>query len=219
LSNGEALFNGELAVPRSRVQPTIDAIEKQGLVFQALHQHFIDIRPMVWFIHFRGTGAPQSLAKKVQAVVAATNVDLPQSSPKHPTTPLPAKRLGQILGGTSQIEAHGVVDVDVDRKNVETLGGRKAEPDLGIAPNVEFMPIGRGRAVVVPDFGMTAPEVQKVTSTMGAQGWTDECLYNQEIGEHPQLFWSHMVKTGNAITLARQVRRALDHMNVEHAGG
>lgn len=217
LGNGKALFNGELAVPQSRVQPTIDAIEEQGLIFQALHQHFMDIHPMVWFIHFRGTGDPQALARRVHTVVEATDVTLPQTTPKHPQTSLPAQKLARILGGTGQVEAHGVVDVDIDRKNTEVLGGYKAKPDLGVAPDVEFMPLGHGRALVVPDFGMTTGEVQKVTSTMRAQGWTDECLYNQENGEYPQLFWSHMVKRGNATTLAKQVRHALDQMNVEHS--
>jgi hypothetical protein len=217
LNNGKALFNGELAVPQARVQRTISAIEKQGLVFQAMHQHFLNIHPMVWFIHFRGTATPQALARRVHAVVEATDVTLPQTSPKHPTTSLPAKRLARILGGTGEVEAHGVVNVDVDRNNTEILHGHKAKPDLGIAPNVEFMPLGHGRALVVPDFGMTTSEVQKVTATMLARGWTDECLYNQESGEHPQLYWSHMVKKGSPISLARQVRQGLDHMNVEHS--
>ncbi|HVW81568.1 MAG TPA: DUF1259 domain-containing protein [Mycobacteriales bacterium] len=219
LGNGDALFNGELAVPQIRVQATISAIEDQGLVFQALHQHFLDIHPMVWFIHFRGSGNTRQLAERVHAVVEATRVDLPQSSPKHPTTRLPVKQLTQILGGDAQVEAHGVVDIEIDRRNHETLGGQQARPDLGIAPNVEFMPLRRGRALVVPDFGMTTPEIQKVTALMRSLGWTDECLYNQENGEHPQLFWSHMVKAGSATTLARQVRRALDLMNVEPAKG
>jgi len=58
---------------------------------------------------------------------------------------------------------------------------------------------------------MTAREVTPVIGTMAAAGWTVGCLYNQEIGESPQLFHSHLFKIGNALTLAHQIRRGLDH--------
>jgi hypothetical protein len=57
---------------------------------------------------------------------------------------------------------------------------------------------------------MTGPEVMPVVKTMRAQGWMVNCLYNQETQEHPQLFFSHMLKTGDAYTLAAEIRRALD---------
>jgi hypothetical protein len=80
---------------------------------------------------------------------------------------------------------------------------------------VEFQPLGRhGRAIVVPDFGMTAKEVRPVLRTMRARSWKVECLYNQETAEHPQLYFSHMVKKGNSVRLARQIAAALAHMNV-----
>jgi hypothetical protein len=40
--------------------------------------------------------------------------------------------------------------------------------------------------------------------------WYQGCLYNQETNEHPQLYFDHMVKVGNAYQLAAEIRRALD---------
>jgi hypothetical protein len=36
------------------------------------------------------------------------------------------------------------------------------------------------------------------------------CLYNQETDEHPQLYFDHMLKSGDAYELAREIRRGLD---------
>lgn len=51
----QAIFNGDVALRPSETQRVIDAIEKQGLVFQAFHQHLYDLTLMVWFIHFRAS--------------------------------------------------------------------------------------------------------------------------------------------------------------------
>ena len=90
----------------------------------------------------------------------------------------------------------------------------RISPFLNITTPVAFQPLGGARAVVVPDFGMTAQEVMPVTRVMRAQGWEIGCLYNQETDEHPQLYFSHQFKVGNAYRLAHEVRRGLEHMNV-----
>ncbi len=64
---------------------------------------------------------------------------------------------------------------------------------------------------------MTPSEVQNVLAVMRAQHWDIGCLYNQETDEFPQLFFSHQIKTGDAIELAREVRRGLDHTDSKRA--
>jgi hypothetical protein len=216
LPTSDVMFNGDLAVTTGRTQAVIDAIEANHLVFQAEHQHFTDARSVVWFIHFRGTGSATSLASRVHRVVQASGVALPQSSPAQPSTPLPAHKLASILGGEAQVGENGIVTVDIDRANTERLGGHPIKPGLGVSTGVEFQPTGHGGALVIPDFGMTANEIGPVTRAMRAHGWYDECLYNQETAESPQLYYSHMAKQGNAVALAHEVRAGLNHMNVGH---
>jgi hypothetical protein len=62
----------------------------------------------------------------------------------------------------------------------------------------------------VPDFSMTADEVAPVVQHMQGMGWFQGCLYNQETDEHPQLYFDHMLKTGDAYALAKEVRAGLD---------
>lgn len=57
---------------------------------------------------------------------------------------------------------------------------------------------------------MEASEINNVVETMRSMGWDIGCLYNQETGEHPRLFFSHEFKTGNPYTLAREVRKGLN---------
>lgn len=57
---------------------------------------------------------------------------------------------------------------------------------------------------------MEASEVQPVVRLMREQGWFQGCLYNQETNEDPQLYFDHMLKTGDAYALASEIRRGLD---------
>lgn len=62
---------------------------------------------------------------------------------------------------------------------------------------------------------MIASEVNPVTAFMKARTWDDGCLYNQETDEQPQLYFSHMFKTGDPLTLAREIRGGLDLMDMQ----
>jgi hypothetical protein len=214
LSAGRAVFNGDIAVRPGEIQPAIDAILGHGLELQGEHQHLYDLRPMVWFLHFRGTGAPLGLARAVRAVLDRTGTPLPQQSPAHPTTPLPAAELGRILHGDATVGGDGVVTVVVPRADRIVVGGVRVPPELNVSTNVEFEPLAGGLAAALPDFSMTAAEVRPVLTTLRRAGWEIGCLYNQETAEQPQLYFSHAFATGDPVALAREIRAAVAHTAV-----
>lgn len=210
LGDNLAFFNGDISLKPSETQRFIDAIIANGLVFQAFHQHYIETRPNVWFIHWRGTGAPLDLARRVHSTLKATATRLPQSKPARPHSPLHAKRLGSILHGDAQIGDNGVVTVEIERTDTTVIDGVEAAPGSNISSTVQFKPLGGSRAWVAPDFSMRGPEIMKVIPLMRRLGWFQGCLYNQETRETPQLYFDHMLKKGDAYTLAAEVRRGLD---------
>jgi hypothetical protein len=213
LGSGHAIFNGELSLLDRETNPVIDRILSNGLVFQAFHQHFFDLKPQLWHIHLRGTGAPLDLARAVANVIAATGTPLPQTMPAHPSTPLDADLLGKILGGQAEIAEEGVVHVTVSRKEQIFLGGVPVASEMGVEHSIAFEPLSNGRTAVAPDFALTAPEVDPVMAITRKYGFTVHCLYNQETAERPQLYFSHQLAVGNAYELARVIRRALEKTN------
>jgi hypothetical protein len=217
--NGDAFFNGDVPVHAADMNRVIDAILGNHLVFQAEHQHFYDFSPMVWFVHFRGLGAPATVAAEVHAVLVADRMPLGQSPPKNPRTPFNWRRIKSILGASSATtDEDGVVTFSVDRKKAVDIGGIRANKELNVQTTISFEPLDKSgtRAAVAPDFDMSGAEVDPVISTMRSQGWDIGCLYNQETNESPQLYFSHDFKTGDPYVLAAEVRRGLDKMNVEH---
>jgi hypothetical protein len=215
LGHGQALFNGDITILPQEAQPVIDEIFQEGLVFQAFHQHFVDEHPQTFHIHFRGIDDAIQLARKVVNVVKQTGTPLPQPKPPHPTTPLPAQELANILGGTADILPEGIVEVTVERANTIILAGIALKPDMGQDVTVAFEPLGGNEeAACAPDYSLTSSEVNPALEESRNQGFEVHCLYNQETDEHPQLYFSHNIAKGNAIDLAQRVSRVLDRIQV-----
>jgi hypothetical protein len=152
------------------------------------------------------------LARAVKNVLDVTSMPFPQIPPAHPTTPLHAHRLATILHGDAEVGDEGVVSVTVDRTDRIVLAGVRVLPEANISTTIMFKPLShRGsRAWAAPDFSMTADEVMPVVTRMRRNGWFQGCLYNQETDEHPQLYFDHMLKAGDAYELAHEIRRGLD---------
>lgn len=214
-SNGTVTMNSDFAFKPGELNAFIRALVEHDIVFQAEHQHMYDFTPMVWYIHFRATGDARRIARGVKAALNTTSTPFPQQPPSDPpTSPLPADRIGEILGAKPSYHAGGVIKFNVPRKDQVVLGGLPVSPYLNIMTPIAFMPHGGGQnAACIPDFGMVASEINPVISLMQKQGWDIGCLYNQETDEHPQLYFSHQFKTGDALQLAREVRAGLDLTN------
>lgn len=210
LPNGQAFLNGDIPLRESETDPFISALLKNGLVFQAFHQH-LPMHEQVWYVHFRGVGDPIVLAHKLREALRATGTPLPQSESTS-TTPLDPKKLESILHGHASVGEEGVVTVWVYRRNPVNVAGVWVNPQANISTNIQFRPTGGGSAAdVVSDFSMTSRETQPVINLMlNHLGWYQGCLYNQETAEHPQLYFDHMLKSGDAYDLAREIRRGLD---------
>jgi hypothetical protein len=105
-----------------------------------------------------------------------------------------------------------VVTVDISRKGRIVIDGVEVNTDANLSTNVQFKPQGKGGngAAAAPDFSLTSSEVTPVVSLMRGAGWQVHCLYNQETAESPQLYFSHMLKTGDVYELAAEIRKGLD---------
>lgn len=217
LGNGQVFFNGDLPLKAKETDGFIDAIHANGLVFQAFHMHYTEQSPQVWFIHWRGTGEALSVARAVHNVLKSTATKLPQTMPSKPTSPLNHKRLGKILGGQATIGNNGVVTVNVSRGGRIVIDRVHVSPEANISTGIEFKPLASSgsHAAAGPDFSMTGREIGPVVTLMRSKGWFVGCLYNQETEENPQLYFAHMLKTGDAYALADEIRAGLDRTDVK----
>lgn len=211
LDSLNSFLNADFALKESEVNPFIAGLLKNHLVFQAFHQH-MPTNPQIWFVHFRGKGDVIKLANSIHNTIKTTRTPLPQTLSKNPKTSLDTAKLKTILHAQSiSIGENGVVTAWVYRSDTITIDSVKVNPQANISTNIEFKPSEGSQADVVADFSMKAGEIDTVVDLMLNQyDWFQGCLYNQETNETPQLYFDHMLKSGDAYELAGQLRKGLD---------
>jgi hypothetical protein len=216
VSGGQVMLNGDMCLKAEELNPFILKLIQHNVVFQAQHQHMYDFDPMVWFVHYRMVGLVGTVAKALKAALNVTSTPFPQSQPSNPTTPLPVDELSAILGASPEVGADGVVVFNIPRKEPIKLGGITVNPYLNVAHQIAFEPYKGGHhAAAIPDFALLASEVNNVIGYMQSKVFDTGCLYNQETDEQPQLYFSHNFKWGDSVTLAREIRTALNMTNTK----
>jgi hypothetical protein len=218
LSGGQAILNADFCLFPDETNKFIDALIANGLIVMAFHQHFFDLNPIFWFVHWRGVGDPIAFPTASRNAINVTCTPLPQPAPSM-KTPFDADKLASILGGTAEVGGSGVVTVSVARQEQIRLGGIPIKSETGVSTTVEFEPLDSSgqQAVGAPDFALIGKEVDPVFQTMSKQGFKIGCLYNQETDERPQLYFSHQWKVGDPYDLAREIRNGLDLTKSETA--
>ncbi|MCA1585417.1 MAG: DUF1259 domain-containing protein [Acidobacteria bacterium] len=68
-SDADAMVAGDVAMLEHEVTPVLKALRANGLDIVAIHHHMTDVKPIVIFLHYYGTGPAAKLAQGVRAAV------------------------------------------------------------------------------------------------------------------------------------------------------
>ena len=68
-TDGDAMVAGDVAMLESEVQPVLKVLRSHGINIVAIHHHMTDVKPVVIFLHYYGTGPAAKLAAAVRAAV------------------------------------------------------------------------------------------------------------------------------------------------------
>jgi hypothetical protein len=68
-TDADAMVAGDVAMLEHEVTPVLKALRANGLNIVAIHHHMTDVKPIVIFLHYYGTGPAAKLAQGVRAAV------------------------------------------------------------------------------------------------------------------------------------------------------
>jgi len=68
-SDAKAMVAGDVAMLEHEVTPVLKTLRANGLNIVAIHHHMTDVKPVVIFLHYYGTGPAAKLAQGVRAAV------------------------------------------------------------------------------------------------------------------------------------------------------
>ena len=205
---------GDLVLTEDEVTPVIDRLRSGGVSVTAIHNHLLGESPHVVYTHVHGHGDPVRLAEAVHAALALTKTPLGQPPAVMPVRiDLDTAAVAKALGAAGRVNG-GVYQVGVPRSAPITENGIPLPASMGLATAINFQPLGSNRAAITGDFVMIASEVENVQRALRANHIAITALHSHLLDEEPRLFFMHFWAVGDAATLARGLRAALDQMAV-----
>jgi hypothetical protein len=70
---GDALNLGEIALRQNEVFPFVSALQQQGILVSAIHNHWIFINPILIYVHFSSVENPLTFAQKIKYALQHIN--------------------------------------------------------------------------------------------------------------------------------------------------
>ena len=82
-TNDNAAIAGDVAILGNEVTPVLKALRQNGIDVVAIHHHMLDTRPMIYFLHYWGTGPAEKLATGFKAGLGELGKSSTPTAAKH----------------------------------------------------------------------------------------------------------------------------------------
>ncbi|MEV5283064.1 DUF1259 domain-containing protein [Streptomyces sp. NPDC051994] len=212
-ADGSSMVMGDLVATEDELQRMTDALQAHGFMQTAVHKHLLAHTPDLWWTHAHARGGdPVALARGLRAALDSTRTPMDVQSAAHEPVDLDTAGIDAALGVKGYSE-DGVYKCIFVRRETITDEGLVLPPGLGSTSALNFQPLGEGQAAINGDLVMIADEVNDVLAAL-RQGNIDIVgLHNHALADDPRLFFTHFWAVGDAVTLARALRRAVSATN------
>jgi hypothetical protein len=211
-SGDGAVLMGDIVVQDSELLAVQETLVAHGLTVTGLHNHFARESPSVLFMHIGGTGAADSLALGVRAVLDRIR-DIrggdPAAAPaRSVSSALDTAAIASGLGAAGQF-ARGVYRMTLGRSDVALDAyGTTVTSFLGFNTWAAWQGT-EDRAAVAGDFAMLAHEVAPVVQALVDGGIEVVALHNHMTHEQPTIYFLHYWGVGRQEDLLKSLRSAL----------
>ncbi|MBI2884235.1 MAG: DUF1259 domain-containing protein [Candidatus Methylomirabilis oxyfera] len=213
-SGDSAITYGDLVLLESETNPVISKLMEYGIQTVALHNHLIYETPRIFYVHFMGHGNEVDMARGLKEALVITGTPLKSSPASTETKPDMAKQIEEVLGYQGTMK-DGVLHVNVPRKDVHVnRKGAEIPGNMGMNIPLNFQ-IAGDKAAINGDFMLLAGEVSPVIKVLRENRIEVASLHNHMLDEEPRLFFMHFWAYGDASTLAKGLKAALDQTGVK----
>ena len=212
---GMDVMMGDLVLTQEEVNPVMSALLDNGIDVTALHNHFFQDEPRMFFMHVHGHGAPMDLARKVKPALDLIGKGRSAPSPLPASAPTPPQidtaKIAQITGHQGE-QTGAVYKITVGRDDLKlTEMGAPISARMGL--NTWAALVGTNEnAAIAGDVAMLADEVTPVLKALRQDGLEVVALHHHMTNTQPMIFFLHYWGTGPADKLATGFKAALDQL-------
>jgi len=210
--DNHAMMMGDLVLLDTEVPKVIKKLVEENLEVTAIHNHLINEKPAIKYIHYQGEGNAVTLAKEIKAVLEVTATPLTPPA-KMQTQKIDWSKVTVILGTGKQNGKLLQYSFPRNEKLIES--GMEMPPSMGMATSINFQMDG-SKAAITGDFVLLADEVKPVVKALTENGITPTAIHSHMLHDEPRLFMMHFWAVDNPEKLARGLKAALDKTNSKH---
>ena len=211
---GHEVMMGDLVLTEDEVNPVMSAILDNGLDVTAIHNHFFFEQPRIFYMHVHGTGTAADLAKRVKPAIDLIDQSMKRGAAPASAAPAAAPAmdtaaLAKIVGHQGE-QSGPVFKITIGRQDLNVREhGAVINARMGLNTWAAFTG-SDADAIVAGDVAMLDKEVTPVLKALRGAGINVVAIHHHMTGTSPQIIFLHYYGTGQAATLARGVRGAVD---------
>lgn len=209
--DNKTMMMGDLVLPDTEVQTVLSKITSSNLEVTAIHNHIMNEKPTVKYIHFSGKGDALNLAKSILSVLQVTGTPLKAPANTGQMTNPDWSKVEAILGTTGKHNGN-LLQYTFPRLEKLTESNMELPPYMGMGIAVNFQMSG-DKAAITGDFVLMADEVNPVLKTLIQNGIAVTALHNHMLYDNPRLFMMHFWAVDDPEKLAKGLKAALDKTN------
>jgi hypothetical protein len=219
-----AMVMSDTVLQMEEVNPLISAAHANGLEIAAIHNHFFYEEPRIFYMHIHGMGSIADLAKKYAATIRDSKIfpaNQPAPSAPNPVTgkenfDLPA--LDAIVKNTGTVNGP-TYKYTIGRSDLKIMAmGVEMTTNIGLNSWASFAG-KQDDAHIAGDIAMLQSEVNGVIKMLRLNNLEVVAVHNHMLGDEPHMIFLHYYGRGNAVTLAKGFRAALDELGKKPMGG
>jgi len=210
-----AMVMSDTVLLMEEVNPLISAAHANGLEIAAIHNHFFYEEPRIFYMHIHGMGSMEDLAKKFAATIRDSKISpANQPAPSAPN-PVTGKENFDIPALDAIVKYPGTVNgptykYTVGRSDLKVMAmGVEMTTNIGLNSWASFAG-KQDDAHIAGDIAMLQSEVNPVIKTLRANNLEVVAVHNHMLGDDPHMIFLHYYGRGNALSLAKGFKAALD---------
>ncbi|HMH32084.1 MAG TPA: DUF1259 domain-containing protein [Puia sp.] len=207
----QAMMMGDLVLLDEEVAPVVSKLVASNLSLTAMHNHLVNERPNIKYIHFSGSGDALQLAASIKSVLSVTGTPLTAPVAQGQTINPDWSKVEGILGTTGK-RIGQLLQYSFPRNEKLTESGMEMPPAIGMATAINFQMEG-DHAAMTGDFVLLADEVNPVIKALTANGIAVTAIHNHMLYDNPRLFMLHFWAVNDPEKLANGLKAALKKTN------
>ncbi|HEY2349757.1 MAG TPA: DUF1259 domain-containing protein [Puia sp.] len=207
----ESMMMGDLVMLDTEEPTVVAKLVSLNLQITAIHNHLVNEKPAIKYLHFSGSDDALSLAEKIKSVISLTGT--PMSPPQGTLiTPVIDWLNVESVLGTKGKHNGNLLQYSFPRKERLTESGMEMPPAMGMATGINFQ-MSDNQAAITGDFVLLAKEVNPVIKALTENGITVTAVHNHMLFDDPRLLMLHFWAVGDPGKLAAGLKAALDQTN------